>query len=219
MRRCFGSCTRRSGWWWRGAKFHFQALMLMAPVYSSESCVELLQAPVFRELYSEKRVVVEERRLRVEDSPMGAFQEAFSAKAFANNYGRPVIGWPDDFARLGRREVRPQTDAAAQDRETRPFTLCRNRNWLLFRGLCLLYCISHAVVLNPHYRAGALPSADASLNQWHEQVLLCKFLMASSVCCTAALQVADFYRRHYGPSSLTICIVGDTNPSQVRVQN
>lgn len=60
---------------------------------------------MFRELYSEKRVVVEERRLRVEDSPMGAFQEAFSAKAFANNYGRPVIGWPDDFARLGRREV------------------------------------------------------------------------------------------------------------------
>lgn len=33
-----------------------------------------LQAPVFRELYSEKRVVAEERRLRVDDSPMGSFQ-------------------------------------------------------------------------------------------------------------------------------------------------
>jgi hypothetical protein len=29
---------------------------------------------VFRELYSEKRVVAEERRLRVDDSPMGSFQ-------------------------------------------------------------------------------------------------------------------------------------------------
>lgn len=67
------------------------------------------QAPVFRELYSEKRVVTEERRLRVDDSPMGGFQEAFSAKAFANNYGRPVIGWPADFQRLGRREVRTHT--------------------------------------------------------------------------------------------------------------
>lgn len=33
-------------------------------------------------------------------------QEAFAAKAFSNNYGRPIIGWPDDFERLGRREVR-----------------------------------------------------------------------------------------------------------------
>lgn len=28
------------------------------------------------------------------------------------------------------------------------------------------------------------------------------------------LQVADFYRRHYGPSSLTISIVGYVKPSQ-----
>ena len=63
------------------------------------------QAPVFRQLYSEKRVVAEERRLRVDGSPMGAFQEDFAAVAFANNYSRPVIGWPDDVARLGRREV------------------------------------------------------------------------------------------------------------------
>ena len=38
-----------------------------------------------------------------------AFQEAFAAKAFANNYSRPVIGWPDDFQQLGRREVPPKT--------------------------------------------------------------------------------------------------------------
>ena len=33
-----------------------------------------LQAPVWRELYSEKMVVAEERRLRVDDSPMGKYQ-------------------------------------------------------------------------------------------------------------------------------------------------
>jgi hypothetical protein len=32
------------------------------------------QAPVWRELYSEKMVVAEERRLRVDDSPMGKYQ-------------------------------------------------------------------------------------------------------------------------------------------------
>ena len=32
------------------------------------------QAPVWRELYSEKRVVLEERRLRVDNSPMGKYQ-------------------------------------------------------------------------------------------------------------------------------------------------
>lgn len=37
-------------------------------------CGIFVQAPVFRELYSEKRVVAEERRLRVDDSPMGSFQ-------------------------------------------------------------------------------------------------------------------------------------------------
>ncbi len=29
------------------------------------------RAPVFRELYSEKRVIEEERRLRVDDAPLG----------------------------------------------------------------------------------------------------------------------------------------------------
>lgn len=63
------------------------------------------QAPVLRELYSEKRVVFEERRMRVDDSPMGRFQESFAAQAMSNNYRRPVIGYPADLALLGRREV------------------------------------------------------------------------------------------------------------------
>ena len=32
-------------------------------------------------------------------------QEGFAARAMSNQYGRPVIGWADDVARLGRREV------------------------------------------------------------------------------------------------------------------
>ncbi|PRW45164.1 peptidase M16 [Chlorella sorokiniana] len=63
------------------------------------------QQPVFRELYSEKRVVLEERRLRVDNSPLGPFSEAFALASLSNNYRRPVIGYPEDIERLGRREV------------------------------------------------------------------------------------------------------------------
>lgn len=56
-------------------------------------------------LYSEKKVIVEERRLRVENSPGGLFQQQFSAAALSNNYRRSVIGSPEDFEALGRREV------------------------------------------------------------------------------------------------------------------
>ncbi|KAL3150420.1 hypothetical protein ABBQ32_000257 [Trebouxia sp. C0010 RCD-2024] len=66
---------------------------------------ERFRAPVFRELYSEKRVVFEERRMRVDDSPMGKFQESFAAQAMTNNYRRPVIGYPADLALLGRPQV------------------------------------------------------------------------------------------------------------------
>ncbi len=52
----------------------------------------LSQVPVFRELYSEKAVVSEERRLRVDNAPLGPFQEAFSLASLTNNYrcGRPA---------------------------------------------------------------------------------------------------------------------------------
>ena len=48
--------------------------------------------PVFRELFSEKKVVAEERRLRIDSSPMGRYQQQFSLAALGNNYRRPVIG-------------------------------------------------------------------------------------------------------------------------------
>ena len=64
-----------------------------------------VQAPVFRELYSEKKVVAEERRSRIDNSPMGRFQETFLSSAISNNYRRPIIGYEQDVAALGRREV------------------------------------------------------------------------------------------------------------------
>ncbi|CAL5221368.1 g3548 [Coccomyxa viridis] len=66
---------------------------------------ERFQAPVFRELYSEKKVVAEERRSRIDNSPMGRFQETFLSSAISNNYRRPIIGYEQDVAGLGRREV------------------------------------------------------------------------------------------------------------------
>ncbi|KAJ7554914.1 hypothetical protein O6H91_05G015300 [Diphasiastrum complanatum] len=63
-------------------------------------------APVFRELYSEKEVVKEERRLRVDNTPYGRFTEVFAEAAFPGlPYGRPILGYPEDFEGIGRKEV------------------------------------------------------------------------------------------------------------------
>ncbi|MBK9089877.1 MAG: insulinase family protein [Holophagales bacterium] len=56
-------------------------------------------SPVFREFYKEKDVVFEERRMRVDSSPIGRLVEQFLATAFdAHPYGRSGIGWPSDLA-------------------------------------------------------------------------------------------------------------------------
>jgi predicted Zn-dependent peptidase len=53
---------------------------------------------VFREFYSERDVVHEERRLRTESSPTGEFREQFDAMFWqASPYAWPVIGWPSDL--------------------------------------------------------------------------------------------------------------------------
>lgn len=57
--------------------------------------------PVFREFYKERAVVLEERRLRTDDSPGGLLYEAFAAAAFqAHPYGFPTIGWASDIQSL-----------------------------------------------------------------------------------------------------------------------
>jgi predicted Zn-dependent peptidase len=56
---------------------------------------------VLREFYKEKAVVLEERRLRVDNQPSGKLSEVFLATAFqAHPYGLPTIGWESDLASL-----------------------------------------------------------------------------------------------------------------------
>ena len=65
-----------------------------------------LQNAVFRGMYSEKEVIEEERRLRLDNSPQGTFQQAFLEASYPqSNYRRPIIGYQRDFEMLGRREV------------------------------------------------------------------------------------------------------------------
>ncbi|MBU6221816.1 MAG: insulinase family protein [Planctomycetes bacterium] len=57
-----------------------------------------LHDSVFREFYSERDVVHEERRLRTDSTPTGRFQEQFDALFWASSgYSWPVIGWPSDL--------------------------------------------------------------------------------------------------------------------------
>lgn len=62
--------------------------------------------PVFREFYKEKAVILEERRLRTDNSPIGQMIEAFLDKAFqVHPYKRPVIGYNQDIRNLTRQNV------------------------------------------------------------------------------------------------------------------
>ncbi len=57
-----------------------------------------LDDSVFREFYSERDVVHEERRLRTESTPTGKFEEQFDAMFWASSgYSWPVIGWATDL--------------------------------------------------------------------------------------------------------------------------
>ena len=57
--------------------------------------------PVLREFYKEKQVVLEERRLRSENSPNGKLYEALLRTAFwVHPYGLPGIGWTQDIHSL-----------------------------------------------------------------------------------------------------------------------
>jgi predicted Zn-dependent peptidase len=57
--------------------------------------------PVLREFYKERGVVMEERRLRNDDSANGLLFETFTSAAFrAHQYGIPTIGWESDILSL-----------------------------------------------------------------------------------------------------------------------
>jgi len=65
-----------------------------------------LANPVFREFYSERDVVREERRLRTESTPTGKFEEAFEAMFWESSpYSHPVVGWPSDVESITRAQA------------------------------------------------------------------------------------------------------------------
>ncbi len=56
---------------------------------------------------TERMVVVEERRMRLEDRPQSFLIERMEAAAYLSQpYGRPVIGWPQDLERLTVEDAR-----------------------------------------------------------------------------------------------------------------
>jgi predicted Zn-dependent peptidase len=61
---------------------------------------------VFREYYTERDVVTEERRLRIDSSPFGRlYEEHLSAAYTLHPYGVPVVGYMSDLETLSRRDV------------------------------------------------------------------------------------------------------------------
>jgi predicted Zn-dependent peptidase len=69
-----------------------------------------MQAPVFREFWTERDVVMEERRLG-ENDPDDALSEAFYSVAFAASpYKWPVVGWMSDLQRIDRADLQSYHD-------------------------------------------------------------------------------------------------------------
>lgn len=62
--------------------------------------------PVPREFYKERDVVMEERRLRTESSPIGRMVEQFLATAYvAHPYHRPNVGWMSELSQITATEA------------------------------------------------------------------------------------------------------------------
>ena len=55
---------------------------------------------------AERDVVLEERRMRVDNDPEALTEEQADAALYLSHpYGRPVIGWPDEIRHIGRAEA------------------------------------------------------------------------------------------------------------------
>ena len=62
--------------------------------------------PVFREFYSERDVVREERRLGVESTPTGLIEEDFSAMFWkSSSYHWEVVGWASDLGSITKEQA------------------------------------------------------------------------------------------------------------------
>ena len=66
-----------------------------------------LRNPVFREFYSERKVVMEERKQSIESNPDRRLTELFLETAFmVHPYRRPVIGWKENIPRLDKKKMK-----------------------------------------------------------------------------------------------------------------
>jgi zinc protease len=55
---------------------------------------------------TERSVVLEERRMRIDNDPQSLMREQMEAALHLSHpYGRPVIGWPDEVRHIGRKEA------------------------------------------------------------------------------------------------------------------
>ncbi|MBS1799487.1 MAG: insulinase family protein [Acidobacteria bacterium] len=62
--------------------------------------------PVQREFYKERDVVQEERRMRIDSSPVGRMVEQFLATAYvAHPYGRSGVGWESEISQVSATEA------------------------------------------------------------------------------------------------------------------
>jgi predicted Zn-dependent peptidase len=63
--------------------------------------------PVFREFHEEKDVILEERRMRTDNSPIGKMVEEFLRTAMSGTpYGRPVIGYQEDLDNMTTADIK-----------------------------------------------------------------------------------------------------------------
>jgi predicted Zn-dependent peptidase len=68
---------------------------------------ERIYHPVFREFYAERDVVFEERRMRLESTPLGPSMETFNSLFWeALPYAWDTLGWPSDVSSISK----PQAD-------------------------------------------------------------------------------------------------------------
>jgi predicted Zn-dependent peptidase len=67
---------------------------------------ERLLNAVFREFYTERDVVREERRMRTESDPVAKFEEQFDFMFWGSlPYHHPVVGWPSDVESISRAQA------------------------------------------------------------------------------------------------------------------
>ncbi|KAK4534232.1 hypothetical protein CDCA_CDCA01G0257 [Cyanidium caldarium] len=67
---------------------------------------ERFRAPIFRQFDQERQVILEERRLRVENDDIGQLTEQLLQQAYRQHaYRRPVIGYREDVLALTRADV------------------------------------------------------------------------------------------------------------------